>query len=173
MDELHHKTVACDDAGTPARPNDRRWPSCEVSHVEIPISVSSDANHRLFRPILICLGYAPASERPGLVRWVSGTGRSSLVLIETSAPAQDFDESGSKPNIARGLVFEADRRERIDTLYELVLSLGLAVLVPPARYSSGDREYGVVWCDTSGTIFELRYRALTASVANEPIQPGE
>lgn len=158
MEELLQKTAASDHPDTPGRSGGGRWPSCDVSHVEIPLAVSGDANDRIYRPMLTCLGYAPAGERPGLARWVSGTGRSSLVLIETAALARDLDASSAKPNTARGLVFEADRRERIDRLYELLLSLGLAVLVPPPRYSSCDDEYGVVWCDTSGTIFELRYR---------------
>ncbi len=157
----HDQRLSCDRGS-----DDERAPSaptgCDVDRSEIRIDIRGEACiRRFYEPVLRCLGYRRSVTHPGLSRWVSDSGQTTLLLNETAARTDlELRTAAPNPSTTR-LIFKADSAERVNALHDVLIAIGANILIPPSRYATGFGDAGLVCSDGNGVLLDLRYPPLS------------
>lgn len=84
--------------------------------------------------------------------WLQDAGAIKITVADPDSPNKFHDRYS--PGFHH-LAFNADSRERVDSLYKLVQEIGATVLDPPAEYQYSPGYYAVFFADPDGLKLEL------------------
>ncbi len=126
-----------------------------INHVAITVTDLVEAAAS-YEPVLEFLGYRREEELPGLVVFVSTATGSAINLWQAAEGLRDHRHEPYAPGLHH-LAFNADSRQQVDELHELLLSLNVRILNSPAEYDYAPGYYAVFWECADGVKLELAH----------------
>lgn len=126
-----------------------------LNHLRLTVS-GIPRTERFYTPVLGFLGYKLVERSPVRIAYAAPTPSGNLQWLIFSAVRK-----GSSPRHDRyatglhHLALNADTREQVDGLHQLLVSLGAEVLDPPAEYDYEPGYYAVFFADPDGMKLEL------------------
>ena len=107
------------------------------------------ASHRLYDPLMRCLGFAPVSREDGGVAW--GKGLQWLILTPAS-------RAGTHDAAAPGLhhvAFPAADRSVVEEAHAIAVAAGAEILDPPQEFDYEPDYYATFFRDPDGFKLEV------------------
>lgn len=124
-----------------------------VNHLALTVSDRSKSEP-FYDAVLQFMGYQQVEKNSELTMWWSKNA--GAIVISTAHPDSAHKSHDRYSPGLHHLAFNADSREQVDSLYQLVLDIGAAVLDPPAEYNCyAPGYYAVFFTDPDGIKLEL------------------
>lgn len=124
-----------------------------LNHLSLTVSDRSKSEP-FYNAILEFMGYQQVEKNDQFIMWWSkDVGAILIYAANPDSPNKLHDRYS--PGLHH-LAFNADSREQVDNLYNLILELGATVLDPPAEYNKyAPGYYAVFFADPDGIKLEL------------------
>ena len=127
-----------------------------VDHLRISVT-DRDRSKEFWSPVLAFMGYTLLSETEERVCYgfETGEGVRPRFLISQSPPEhQEQSFELGHPGLHH-IAFQADSRQQVDGLYELLVHIGATTQGPPDTYDYSPGYYAVYFRDPDNLKFEL------------------
>ena len=127
-----------------------------INHLRLTVTDITRAEH-FYNPLLLFLGYRLVEKRPKRLAWAGWAEHGNLHwFILSSVDSEDLKARHDRyaPGLHH-LAFNADSREQIDRLHELLANRGVTILNPPAEYDYAPGYYAVFFVDPDNIKLEL------------------
>ena len=114
---------------------------------------SLEQSEPFYDTILGFMGYQQVEKNDIYIMWwLQDAGAIEITAADPDSPNKFHDRYS--PGFHH-LAFDADSRERVDSLYKLIQEIGATVLDPPAEYQYSPGYYAVFFADPDGLKLEL------------------
>ena len=125
----------------------------DVSHVDLTIS-NPEASHAFYDAVLKYLGFIGGgpSEDGTAGGWMNPKTGFNIALQIAKPEFADVPHNRYAPGLHH-LAFDADSREQVDSLHELLVEMGATILDPPGEFYGGGY-YAVFFADPDGLKLE-------------------
>lgn len=124
----------------------------DLSHVDLTIT-NPDASHAFYDKVLKYLGFVGGTPEGGNAGgWMNLKTGFNIALQLAKPEYKDVQHTRAAPGLHH-LAFDADSREDVDGLYQLLLQMGATILDPPGVYYDGGY-YAVFFADPDGLKLE-------------------
>jgi glyoxylase I family protein len=127
-----------------------------VNHVRFTVSDIPRAE-AFYDPFMRFMGFEPVDKREDRLSWGMPTplgGRRWVILTVASEEGSRREHDRYSPGLHH-FAWNADSREEVDRLYELLVEMGAEVLDPPAEYDYEPGYYAVFFSDPDGLKLEF------------------
>jgi len=128
-------------------------PKGDLSHVDLTIT-DPEKSHAFYDRVLKYLGFVGGQIEGGNAGgWLNPKTGFNIALQPASPEHRDTQHTRAAPGLHH-LAFDADSREDVDGLHQLLLEMGAPILDPPGEYYAGGY-YAVFFADPDGLKLEL------------------
>ncbi len=128
-------------------------PKGDLSHVDLTIT-NPEVSHRFYDAVLKYLGFVGGgTDGDNAGGWMNLKTGFNIALQVASPDGAKVAHDRRAPGLHH-LAFDADSREDVDGLHELLLELGATILDPPGEYYDGGY-YAVFFADPDGLKLEF------------------
>jgi len=125
-----------------------------MHHLGLALSDLKASEEAFYRPVLTFLGYRQIENENGMTLWFSETALAAVNLWQSPPELAGTTHHDYTPGFQH-FAFEADSREEVGQLYQLLQKIDATVLDPPAEYDYSPGYYAVFFADPDGLKFEL------------------
>ena len=127
-------------------------PTGDLSHVDLTIT-DPERSHAFYDAMLKYLGFVGGQAEDGTAGgWMNPKTGFNIALQIAKPEYEDVRHNRYAPGLHH-LAFDADSRETVDGLYELLRGMGAVILDPPGEYYAGGY-YAVFFADPDGLKIE-------------------
>ena len=126
-----------------------------INHIELRVA-SVDASEEFYDPLCEHLGYIKHHRMGASILYRSKDGIGDLIIMRTRKAGQGKAYDKEAPGFAH-LAWNANSREEVDSLYELLKSIDAVVLDPPCEVSYSPGYYAVWFQDPDGMKLEYAF----------------
>jgi catechol 2,3-dioxygenase-like lactoylglutathione lyase family enzyme len=124
-----------------------------LDHLRLTVTDVS-ASHRLYDPLLRCLGFAPVGRDDDGVAWGRPDPRGRMQWLILTPASRDGAHDAAAPGLHH-VAFMADSREVVDRAHAVAVAAGAEILDPPQEFDYEPGYYATFFRDLDGFKLEV------------------
>jgi catechol 2,3-dioxygenase-like lactoylglutathione lyase family enzyme len=135
-----------------------------LDHLRLSVGDVAEA-HRLYDPLMRCLGFAPEGRDDDGVAWGKPDDRGRMQWLILTPASRTGEHDAAAPGLHH-VAFMADSRAVVDRAHEIAVAAGAEVLDPPQDFSYEPGYYATFFRDPNGFKLEVVNLPGTARAPN-------